>query len=209
VDAARPPIPRPEHIRLEKIHKDGMSQATIRVGSIGITRNNPDYVAVVLLNYILGGSGFGSRLMRRLREQGGLTYGVHSNFQPRRDPGYFFVECQTNVLTMNEALAAIFDEIRRLRREGVTEEELDWAVRYFSGSLPLSLQTNDQLATRVLEQEFYSLEEEFWLKDIDRMLRTRREEVNEAAHQYLSPESFAVVCLADFGAADLRMPEPA
>jgi len=201
-----PAIPRAQRVAVEKIQKDGMTQATIRAGTIGISRGNPDYVPIVLLNYILGGSGFGSRLMKRLREERGLTYGVRSSFTPRLEPGYFFIECQTGLLTMSEALAAIFEEVSRMRDHGITQEELDWAVRYFSGSLPLTLQTNDQLATRILEQEFYGLEEEFWLKDIDRMRRATVSEVNEAARRYLHPEQFTVICLADFRQADLDLP---
>ena len=88
----------------------------------------------------------------------------------------------------------------------VTEDELQRARRFFSGSLPLSLQTNDQLATRVLEQELFELEEEFWLRDIDRMDTVTVETVNAMARRYLHPEIFTVVCLADFRGTELRVP---
>jgi zinc protease len=203
-DRSLPPIPVASGLTVERIQKDGVTQATLRAGSIGIRRNSPDYVPLVLLNYILGGSGFGSRLMTRLRQQGGLTYGAYSNFHPRFEPGYFFASCQTGLATMNEALAALMAEIRRVRDEGITEDELEWARRFFTGSLPLTLETNDQLAARVLEREFYGLPDEFWLHDIERMRATTRDEVNAAAERYLHPENFAVVCLADFRKVELR-----
>ncbi len=202
-----PPIPEPHALAAERIHKDGMTQATLRIGMAGIRRNSPDYVPAVLLNFILGGSGFGSRLMKRLREEQGLTYGVHSTFQSRRDRGYFFAGCQTALARMNDALAAMFEEIIRLRDGGVTEGEMDWARRYFSGSLPLGLETNDQLATRVLEREFFGLEDEFWLKDIERMRTTTREEVDDVARRLLVPAHFTVVALADFRGLELVVPQ--
>ena len=199
-----PAIPVPRQRTLRRIHKDGMTQATLRVGGIGIRRDNPDYVPLVLMNYILGGSGFGSRLMKSLREDSGLTYGAYSNFHPRREQGYFFASCQTGLATMNDSLEKMLEEIGRLRDGGVSAEELEWAQRYFLGSLPLSLQTNDHLATRVLEQEFFGLEEEYWLRDVERMRKITVAEINAAAHRYLDPDLLSIVCLADFHEVELR-----
>jgi zinc protease len=201
---ARPPIPAPSGLTLDPIQKDGMTQATVRMGGLAIRRNSSDYIPLVLANYILGGSGFGSRLMKRLREDAGVTYGAYSNLRPRREPGYFFAGCQTGLETMNTALDMMHDEIRRLHEGGVSPEELDWARRFFTGSLPLSLQTNDQLATKVLEQELFGLEEEFWFKEIDHMQRIEVEEVNRAARRFLDPDLLTVVCLADFRATELK-----
>lgn len=201
-----PGIPEARSLTVDRLQKDGVTQATLRVGSIGIRRNSPDYLPLVLLNYILGGSGFGSRLMTRLRQQLGLTYGAYSNFHPRLEPGYFFASCQTGLATMNQALSSLMAEIRRMRDEGVTEPEAEWARKFFTGSLPLTLETNDQLAARILEQEFYGLPEEFWLKDLERMRNTTRDEINDAARRYLHPERFTVVCLADFRKATLEFP---
>jgi zinc protease len=133
-----------------------------------------------------------------------VTYGAYSNLRPRREPGYYFAACQTGLETMNAALDMMHDEIRRLHDEGVNPEELDWAKRFYTGSLPLSLQTNDQLATKVLEQELFGLEDEFWFKEIDRMQLIEREEVNAAARRYFDPDLLTVVCLADFRQAELN-----
>lgn len=199
-----PPIPAAASLILERIQKDGVTQATIRAGSIGIRRNSEDYIPLVLLNYVLGGAGFGSRLMARLREAEGLTYGAYSNFHPRLEPGYFFAACQTGLATMNQALAAMMDEIRRVRQDGITVEELSWARRFYTGSLPLTLETNDQMAARMLEREFYGLPEAFWLMDIERMRTATVDLVNEAAQRYLMPERFTVVCLADYRKTELE-----
>lgn len=174
------------------------TQATIRMGNIGIQRNHPDYPASVVMNYILGGAGFGSRLMVNLREDKGLTYGVSSNLWVRKHPGYFFVTTQTQLDTMNEAIDEILREVERFVEDGVTVDELAWAKRFLGGSLPLSLETNDQLAQKLLEQEFFCLPEEFWLADLDAMLEVDAERVNQVARRTIHPERFAVVVLADF-----------
>ncbi len=193
----RPSIPPMEH-GIETIPRDQVTQAYIRIGNIGMSRLDPDYESAILMNYILGGSGFGSRLMKNLREEKGLTYGVHSNFLSRKEPGYFFASTQTGVETMNEAVREMLAEIHRFVDEGVTEEELAWAKKFFTGSLPLQLETNDQLAQKLLEQEFYGLPDRFWLLELERMQEVTCEEVQETARRQIHPDSFSIVVLADF-----------
>ncbi|MBM3288421.1 MAG: insulinase family protein, partial [Candidatus Eisenbacteria bacterium] len=160
--------PAPAERRVATIQKE-VTQAYIRIGSLGIARDDPDFHAAAITNFVLGGAGFGSRLMRNLREDRGLTYGVYTSFQPRRRRGYFFAAMQTKVETMNEAVREILRECELLSGHGVTEEELAWAKRFFTGSLPLQLETNDQLAQKLLEQEFFGLEDRFWLRDLEKM----------------------------------------
>lgn len=203
-----PPVPQPSGPHVERLQKDGVSQATLRVGLLGIPRNHPDYVVTTLMNYVLGGSGFGSRLMRSLREERGLTYGVYSSFHTRREHGYFFAGCQTGLDTMNAALAGMIEEILRMRDHGVTAEELERARSYYTGSLPLAFQTNDQLATLVLEQELYGLEPEFWNEEIRRIGAATTAEVSAAARTYLDPSRFTIVALADFTGRQLEINLP-
>jgi len=193
-------------VRVERIQKDDVSQATLRVGAPGFCRDDPDYAAAQLLNYVLGGSGFGSRLMKNLREEKGLTYGASSSFHTRRDAGYFISGLQTSLDHMNEALRELIHEIVTVRDHGITEEELTWAKRYFTGSLPLSFQTNDQLATHVLEQALYGLEPEFWLADIERMKAATLSQVNAVAQRYLRIQDATIVVLADFRKHELEVP---
>jgi zinc protease len=177
------------------------------MGNIAIERNHPDYCAATVMNYIMGGAGFGSRLMRNLREERGLTYGVHSNFWTRRHPGYFFAATQTGIATMNETIAQMLLEFERFLDSGPTEQELAWAKKFFTGSLPLTLETNDQLAQKLLEQEFFGLEDEFWLRDLERMEAVTAEQVLEFARRHVHPSRFAIVVLADFRQEKLELPD--
>lgn len=192
--------------RLEKIHKDGVTQATIRIGCRALSRESADYVPALVLNYVLGGSGFGSRLMKRLREERGLTYGAYSGFHARKQSGHFLAGLQTSVPTMQAALDELFAETLRMRDHGVTADELAWAQRFFTGSMPLSFQTNDQLATHLLERELYGLEPEFWRRDLERVGAVTPEDLREVAHRYLRIEDLDVVVLADFSDADIVLP---
>jgi zinc protease len=193
----RPSMPS-EAPGIETIPHDHVTQAYIRMGNVGMSRLDPDHDPAILMNYILGGSGFGSRLMKNLREERGLTYGVHSNFLSRKEPGYFFATTQTGIETMNEAVREMLAEIRRFVEQGVTDEELGWAKKFFTGSLPLQLETNDQLAQKLLEQEFHGLPDNFWLLELERMQQVTREEVHAAARRQIHPDSFSIVVLADF-----------
>lgn len=197
--APLPPPPSPRTIRgIETIEKRGVVQATIRAGSLSIARNDPDYAALQLVNYILGGSGLGSRLMRNLREERGLTYGVYSGFSARREAGHFSIGLQTSLESAELALREVLREVDRLLEDGVTDNELRWAERFFTGSLPLSFQTNDQLATYLLEQELFDLEDEFWMRDLERMKALSRADLDAAARRHIHPDQSAVVVLGDF-----------
>ncbi len=192
-----PPVVTAEAPGLERIQKDGLAQAVLRIGNLALRRDSPRYLAAVVMNFVLGGSGPGCRLMRALREERALVYEVHSNVHPRLETGYFYAEARTAAGTAEEALAVLQREIDRLLEEGITAEELDLARRFFTGSLPLALETNDQLATNFLSRSFYGLEEEFWLRDIEAISRLSVEEVNAAARAVIRPERFVVVRLAD------------
>lgn len=192
-----PEIPPPAR-RVETLQKDEVVQATIRFGRVGIPRNHPDHVPLLLANFVLGGSGFGSRLMHRLREDGGLTYGAQSGFQSWRLSGVIHAGLQTSLPNMNEAIAATLEEIRRVYQEGITEDELAWAKRYFTGSLPLAFRTNDQVASLVLAQELYGLPEEYWLEQIEEVETATQAKVSAAARTYFDPDLLTLVVLADF-----------
>jgi zinc protease len=193
-----PPIPEPRERVIETIQKDEVVQATIRMGRVAIPRNHPDHVPLMLMNFALGGSGFGSRLMQRLRENGGLTYGAYSSVQEWRLAGALGAACQTSLPNLNEAVHALIEEIEQVRQAGITEEELAWARSYFTGSLPLSFQTNDQIASLVLVQELFGLPHEYWLQEIEQVRTCPLSEVNRCAQTYLDTGRFAIVILSDF-----------
>src|SRR5262249_17039906 len=123
-DSRQPPA---EQVTLDK----KVSQANVILGHVGIARSNPDFYAVQLMNYILGGGGFGSRLMDKIREELALVYNVSSSFSARRHPGPFMVALQTKNATATQALDESLKVINRFIEQGPTEAELAAAKSYY------------------------------------------------------------------------------
>jgi len=131
-------------------------QTEIRIGHLGIRRGSADFTATELAVRILGGDG-ANRLQQVLRTQRGLTYGASADLNARRMTGDIVAETETRPEAAGEALRVMVDECFRLQREQVAVRELDQAKAFLAGSFPLSIETPDQIATKVLTALFYGL----------------------------------------------------
>ena len=152
-----PPDPRPVTTRrILVVDKPGTTQAHIRVGNVGLTRRDPNYLVARLANTALGG-GFTSRLMQELRVRRSLTYGAWSSFTSRRARGDFRIGTFTKVETLGETVRLILAELERYRSAPPDADEVGKARAYSCGQLPLRLQAPDALAVRVAEIEWYGL----------------------------------------------------
>ena len=118
------------------------------MGHAGIRHADPRWYAATLINYVLGGSDFSSRLMTEVRVKRGLTYGIGSSFGTSLYQGAFRVSAATKNQSVWDALLASVDEIRRMQAEGPTPAELDKAKGYYAGSYPFSLQTAAGIASK-------------------------------------------------------------
>jgi zinc protease len=142
---ASPPIgPTREVIEMD------VPQSVAQFGHRGIARKDDDFIAAYMLNYIVGGGGFASRLMEEVREKRGLAYSVQSNLYPYQH-GSVFVG---NVATKNEAvgrsLQVIESELRRVAEQGPTAEELDAAKNYLTGAYALRFDSSANIANQLL-----------------------------------------------------------
>jgi len=161
--------PPPPTRRIVVIDVPDAVQTEIRAGHLGVKRNTDDFVAVDLAVRILGGEG-ANRLQQVLRMQRGLTYGASADLEAYRVTGAIVAETDTRSEATGEALRVMVDEFFRLQRESVGTRELDDAKAYLAGSFPLSIETPDAIAMRVLTALFYGLP----LKELE----TFRERVN-------------------------------
>jgi zinc protease len=187
-----PPAPPIAEKTVSLIEKD-LTQATIVLGHLGIARNDPDFYPVTVMNYILGGGGFASRLMTTIRDNRGLVYGISSGFDAKRFPGSFSVSLQTKTASADEAIGAALDEIRRIREEGVADAELRAAQDYLAGSFPLRLDTNAKLARLLAAVEFYGLGLGYF-EDYPRAIRAvTLDDVRRVAAAHLDPERYVLV----------------
>jgi zinc protease len=186
-----------------KIEKD-LTQANIILGNPGIGRDNPDYYAVTVMNYILGGGGFSSRLMQTVREKMGLAYDVHSFFAAYKETGSFQAGVQTKNESANAAIDEILKQIEKMKKEEVSEQELSDAKAYLTGSFPRRLDTNRKISDFLASIEFYNLGLNYDRKYIEYINSVTKEDVLRVAGKYLNPENGVLVVVADQKKAQLK-----
>ena len=197
------PDPPERAARQVNLNKE-VTQANIMIGHSGIARSHPDYYAVLVMNHILGGGGFGSRLMDRIREEQGYAYSVGSYFSARKHPGPFTVALQTKNESARQAIAETLAVIRHFRQEGAAEEEVEAAKAYLTNSFPLRLISNSDVAGMLPVLEFYGLGLDYPDRYPDIIGSVTLEQVRAAAKQHLHPDQFLQVVVADLEKAGLE-----
>jgi zinc protease len=200
---AHPTVPAITKTTVKKIDKS-VTQASIDIGNIGIGRENPDYYAVTVMNYILGGGGFSSRLMDNIRDNKGLAYDVHSAFSAQKDTGLFQVSIQTKNESANEVIAETLKEMRRIQNEPVSDKELADAKAYLTGSFPLRMDTSAKIASLLTSIEFYNLGLDYPQKYAGLINAVTREDVTRVAKKYLRPDTAVIVVVANQEKAKLH-----
>ena len=126
-------------------HKHPSTQTTIMVGQPGTHRGDPDYFALYVGNHVLGGGGFGSRIMEEIREKRGLAYSSYSYFLPMRKDGPFLMSLQTSNEQRDEALSLLNQTLQNFIEQGPTAEELDHSIKNITGGFPLRIDSNKDI----------------------------------------------------------------
>jgi zinc protease len=180
-----------------------VTQANIVMGNVGMARENPDYYAAMVMNYILGGGSLSSRLMDDIRNKKGLAYSVGSLFAAQKRTGSFQVILQTKAASTTEAIGAVNNEIVRIRKDLVSEQELDDAKKYLVGSFSQRFSTQSRIAAFFGQVEYYGLGLDYPEKYRELINAVTREDVLRVAQKYLHPDVLITVVVADLKAADL------
>jgi zinc protease len=170
-----------------------ITQANIVVGHRGVDRKHPDFFAIRVLNHILGGGGFNSRLVDRVRDENGMAYSIYSRFGSNRLPGSFEVVLQTRAENASEALALVRAEIEGIHKEGALAEELSSAQDYLTGNFPLALDSTTKLAGLLAQIEYFGIGDDYIDTYADRIRAISLEDVQQAAKKHLAPEDLIVV----------------
>ncbi len=199
------PVPPPviEKTVVRKIDKN-ITQANIDLGNIGISRENPDFYAVMIMNYILGGGGFSSRLMDNIRDNKGLAYDVHSAVSAQKEPGAVSVSIQTKNESANEVISETLKEIRKIQTDPVTDKELADAKAYLTGSFPLKMDTYAKIAGILTAIEIYNLGLDYPQKYPALINAVTRADIQRVAKKYLHPDNLVIVVVANQEKAKLR-----
>jgi zinc protease len=203
-----PPTPaaQPTRPTVVKIDKD-ITQANIVLGTLGLSRFEADFYAFQLLNYIVGGGGFTSRLMDNIRDNRGLAYSVHSSFEPGLVAGPFDVTLETKNASAGEAVGEVLRELDRMREELVSEAELADAKAYLIGSLPMKMDSNAKRAALLGYVEMFGLGLDYPWRYPGIMQAITRDDILQAARKYLDPERYVLVVVGKHQDITLTLPE--
>ncbi|MEO5376645.1 MAG: insulinase family protein [Magnetococcus sp. DMHC-6] len=170
-------------------------QTDLRLGLVGIDRQDPDYYAAIVLNHILGGADFGSRLTEEIREKRGLTYSVYSYFSPLSARGPFIIGLKTKTESARLALDLVLSEVDKMARDGVTEKELQDAKQYLTGSFPLRLDGLGKLADNWATIGFYHRGWDYLARWPERILAVTQEDLRRIATKLLDIKRLHIVAV--------------
>ncbi|KQB52628.1 peptidase M16 [Pseudomonas endophytica] len=168
-------------------------QTQLLLAQLGVDRDAPDYPALLLGNKVLGGGGFGTRLMTEVREKRGLTYGVYSNFSPMEARGPFQINLQTRAELSEGTLKLVEGILADYLKNGPTQKELDDAKREFAGSFPLSTASNAAIVGQLGAIGFYDLPLDYLEKLREQSQNLTTEQVKAAMSKHLSADKMVVV----------------
>lgn len=188
---------------VQLIEKD-LTQSTIVLGHTGISRTNPDYYAVTVMNYILGAGGFSSRLMDSIRDKQGLAYGIMSQFDSRVMPGAFFINLQTRTEVTNQAITGVLTEMKGMRDALVTDQELNEAKSFIVGSFPLRVDSSAKLANVLAQVELYNLGLDYFTNYPKAIEKVTKDDVLRVAKHYLDPQHYALVVVGSIAKAKVK-----
>lgn len=178
------------------IFKD-INQTNIWIGHLGYKQDNPDRFALHVMNFILGGGGFTSRLTNQVRVEQGLAYSVYSYFNKRKDLGGFFAVCQTKGETTFKALSLMREVIKKLQESGATEQELKLAKDYIINSEVFRYSTPEKIVNQQTQLEFDGFPFDQMKKDIEEIKKVSLADVNRVAKEYLHPDKMIILLVGN------------
>lgn len=174
------------------VDKD-IPQSTALFGHAGIARDDPDYYTAQVVNYVLGGGSFASRLYAEVREKRGLAYSVYSSLQPLDHTTFIFGGVATQNARIGESLDLIRAEWKRMSDSGPTEEELRDAKTYLTGSFPLRLSSSGRIAGMLMAIQLHDLGIDYLDKRNSFIEAVTLEDARRVAGRIYDPAAFTVV----------------
>jgi predicted Zn-dependent peptidase len=197
VKQAWPRNPAPAKARrVLLVNRPNSVQTTLALGNIAIDRRSSDYMAMVVMNHVIGG-GASSRLFLNLREEKGYTYGVYSDFSALRYPGPWRAGGSMRTEVTEGALTEFFNELRRIRDEKVTGGELEASKRAIVASFALSLEQPARMLGFAITSKLYDFPADYWDSYPAKMMAVTADDVRRVARKYLDPGALQLVAVGD------------
>jgi predicted Zn-dependent peptidase len=188
---------------LYRIQKD-VPQGRVTMGLPSVKRDNPDVYALEVMNEILGGSGFNSRIMRTVRSNEGLAYQAGSGLRfGVWYPGSFRVVFQSKSRSVPYALSLVIDEIRRIREQPVTEEEIDTIKKNLIETFPSNFASKAQAMALFASDEYTGRDRRYWSTYRDRIRAVTAADVQRVARTHLDPTRMVILVVGNQGEIDL------
>jgi len=161
-------------------------QAVVMLGGKGLARKAPDFIPAFVVNHILGGGSFTSRLYQEVREKRGLAYGVSTYLYPLDHAALFMGWTQVRADRAGESVSLIEKEIRRIAEEGPTADELQRAKEFLAGSFALRFDTSTKIAGQLVQIQLDDLGIDYINKRNDLIMAVTLEDAKQAAKQVFS-----------------------
>ena len=176
----------------EKIVKEGSLQSSVRLGKLTIRKSHKDYVGLLLLNHILGGY-FGSRLMKNIREEKGLTYGINSSIHSHLNASMMTIATDVNKDKLGATLEEINKELQSLMKDPIPADELGTAKNHFLGNLQLEVSNPFSAVEKIKLLRIYNLPPNYYSILFDRVKELSPADLQTIANNQIMPESFHLV----------------
>ncbi|MEI7977536.1 MAG: pitrilysin family protein [Bacteroidota bacterium] len=174
------------------LEKENSVQSAIRIGKKLFNRNNPDFREMQLLNLILGGY-FGSRLMKNIREEKGLTYGIYSAIESYPNDACWYIDTEINNDLCELGVEEIYKEVKLIRTVNIGEDELRTAKNYLLGSFLRSIDGPFSLADRFKILKDYNLDYSYFYEYIEIIKKSTADNLIILANKYLNEETFTKI----------------
>jgi zinc protease len=174
-------------------------QGKVVMGMRSITRDDPDAIPLLLLNDILGGGGFTSRIMQKVRSNEGLAYSARSSIAPRVTyPGDFRAGFESKNPTVALATKIVLDQIRGVRDDLVTEEELETSKQNLIETFPRQFESKPQMLRVFVTDEWTKRPKDYWKTFRDKVRGVTREDLQRVARKHLDPDKMAILVVGDW-----------
>lgn len=174
-------------------HEHPSTQTHIMMGHQSLDRHDPDYFVLYVGNHILGGGGFGSRIMEEIREKRGLAYSSYSYFYPLRNKGPFLVGMQTSNAQTKQALQVLHATLDTFIKEGPSQQELEHAKKNITGGFPLRIDSNSDVSNYLALIGFYDLPLDYLSTFNSRVEAVTLDQIREVFQRRVHPDKMLTV----------------
>ncbi|MDZ4185091.1 MAG: insulinase family protein, partial [Desulfuromonadales bacterium] len=186
------------HAGVALIAQKELPQSVVMLGQVGVDKDAPDLHAVRVMNFILGGGGFNSRMMKEIREERGLAYSVYSYYQVGRLlPGPFIAQCETKSSTTIEALELMLAAMKTIRQEPVRPEELQIAKESLNNSFVFSFADPHEVVTQAMRLDFYDYPADYLESYRPKIEALSLVDIQQAANDHLETERMSIVLVGN------------